>query len=216
MRAAVHVSPSPNLAHPSDPGIAVNLPPGSDALGLLIVGPTGTARHVFAIFGPRGGLSLTPGFRVSFSPAHRSAGSPVEATFLPAPLPDAALAPLPLPAAAVVASLRPTPTFSALFVLANAYGGHDPWVLPPLDSVLGAVASVLCRVADGWLLLPARAADPNAGWEQLDLDAAVLLPDAPEIPQMLAQWNAAAVALRRTLLAACDDARAVPSVAASV
>jgi hypothetical protein len=41
MRAAVHVRPYPNLAHPSDPGIAVNLPPGSDALGLLNVAQPG-------------------------------------------------------------------------------------------------------------------------------------------------------------------------------
>ncbi len=209
MRTAVHVSAYPHLAHPSDPGLVVDLPPGSDALGLLIVGPTGRARHVFAAFGPRGGLSLTPGFRAFFSSSPDRDGPSVEAAFLPPPLPDRALTPLPLSAAAVVAHLRQDPTYSALQALVDEHGGSDPWTLPPLDTDLDAVASVLCRVADGWLLVPAPTADPRAGWEQLDLDGAVVLPDTPEIAQALAQWAAASAAIRFAFLAAAESAVAL-------
>jgi hypothetical protein len=199
------------MAHATDPGVVADLPADSDALGLLIVGPTGNARHVFAEFGPRGGVSLTPGFRVRLSPPVPGPSNPVSAQFAAPPLPDTALASLPLPARAVLTSLGDAPTFTTLTELVDMHGGSDPWVLPALDDDLDAVATVLCRVADGWLLVPARGSDPDAGWEQLDPAAAVLLPDVPDVPRVLAQWAAATAAVRETLLRVLDAAAPVPA-----
>lgn len=120
--------------------------------------------------------------------------------------------PAPRPAATLCAELRADPTESPLN---DGVDPDDSPCLPNLDHDPDTVGHVFVTVADGWILLPARRLNPEAGWEPIDVNGAQLLPPDPAWPAQLAAYWQALDALREATLALLEHAQPVPRPASA-
>ena len=111
-------------------------------------------------------------------------------------------------ARAILAALVEDPTESQLSDILEDSSGIT-WIPDPLNN-LNAIGYALVVTDDGLLAIPYTAVFLGDGWEQLDLDEAMLMPLPASYSQAAAAYRQAEHNLVALLEASLDQAHAAP------